>query len=313
MSRFLSRIDPLLQSGAVLLLMLFVNGCALCHQDSPDTISARLPGPNGKQKFTYQCTLGAHRGDSVSHLENTLAAISSARQNPKYNFIEFDVQYSADKRPVVFHDANLLRLFGHIASIKDTSYQELCRLSSNQIPTYEQAIESAGGKPVNVEIKSQGNPDEDRQLIDYIIADLKKRHIEEQTLISSISDEAIKYVKQRYPEMSTGQIFWVKASTYLPFDFLTKSLYKEIEDSKADYIMLHSVNELNLKDLIRLKPKDKTIVFWNFGDTMYLVHKDISDQLWTKSRQRLLFNPEHYSASVSPPSDLLRRRTMIPN
>ncbi len=47
--------------------------------------------------------------------------------------------------------------------------------------------------------------------------------------------------------------------------------------------MLHVVNLRNIEDLIRLKPKGKTIMFWTFDDTMYLVHKDVSDRLWGDS------------------------------
>jgi glycerophosphoryl diester phosphodiesterase len=167
--------------------------------------------------------------------------------------------------------------------VRETTYEELCRLSDDQIPTYEQAMALAVGKPLNIEIKSQGNPEDDEQLIDYIMADIRNRGIEGQTLISSISADAIKYVKKHYPQMPTGQIFWQKASTYLPFDFLTEGLYQEIEESKADYLMLHVSNQLNIKDLLRFKPENKTLVFWDFDDTMYLVHKDSTDRLWSDS------------------------------
>ncbi len=113
------------------------------------------------------------------------------------------------------------------------------------------------------------------------MADIRARDVEDHILISSISSHAIKYVKERYPQMPTGQIFWCKASTYLPFDFLTVGLYQEIDDSKADYLMLHVSNQRNIKDLLRLKPESKTLVFWDFDNTMYLVHKDPTDRLWS--------------------------------
>ncbi len=238
------------------------------------------PFDEKKTKLPYRTTVGAHRGDSVLFVENTPAAIRSALQNPKYAFIEFDVQYSSDKQVVVFHDSSLKRVFGHKVKVKETSFEELAELSDQQISTYEEIMELAEGKPINIEIKSQGVPADDEHLIDHVMDDLKRRDIIGHILISSISAEAIQYVKARYPDMPTGQIFWKKASTYLPFDFLTKQLYQEVQESKADYIMLHVDNLRNIKDLLEFKPADQTIVFWDFDDTMYVVHKDANDLMW---------------------------------
>jgi hypothetical protein len=47
--------------------------------------------------------------------------------------------------------------------------------------------------------------------------------------------------------------------------------------------MLHVANLRNIDDLLRFKPKGKTIMFWDFDDTIYIVHKDLSDRLWGDS------------------------------
>jgi len=49
-----------------------------------------------------------------------------------------------------------------------------------------------------------------------------------------------------------------------------KSLDLNIE-SGADYLMLHGINLRNYESLMRLKPADKTLVFWMFDDQMYVV------------------------------------------
>jgi len=300
MHTLLNRLCLQLQrSSWVFLLTIFVSGCATQqHINVPESVPPVDSRKITAQKVSYPITLGAHRGDSVIHVENTLAAIHSARQNPKYKFIEFDVQYSADKQAVVFHDSSLRRIFGKNAQVKETPYEELRRLSENQIPTYEETMALAVGKPLNIEIKSQGNQADDEQLIDYIMADLKERGITDQILISSISAEAIKYVKSRHPEMPTGQIFWVKASTYLPFDFLTEELYDEIHESQANYLMLHVANQRNINDLLRLKPEEKNIVFWDFDDTMFLVHKDPTDRLWSEPPEDPINEPIQRNANL---------------
>ena len=83
--------------------------------------------------------------------------------------------------------------------------------------------------------------------------------------------------------MPTGQVFWLTSSTYLHLDGLTKKLYADLSATQADYLMLHVANLRNIDDLLRFKPKGKTIVFWAFDDRMYIVHKDISDRLWGES------------------------------
>ena len=116
-----------------------------------------------------------------------------------------------------------------------------------------------------------------------IIADIRTHKRDNDVLISSISSEVIKYVNRNYPDIATGQIFWLTSSTFLHFEGLTKKLYEDIGATQADYLMLHVANLHNIEDLLKFKPKGKTVVFWDFDDTMYIVHKDMSDRLWGDS------------------------------
>ncbi len=286
-------------AGGLLAAGLFITGCtASRHRVELNTALNQ----NRTQLDGILCTTGAHRGDSERYLENSPQAISSARQNPRYAFIEFDVQVCADGTPVVIHDSSLLRLFGHLNSVQKCTAEELRDLSENNIAAYDDIMDLAEGKPLIIEVKSQGEPETDQRLIDYIVADVRRRAIADHILISSISAEAIRYVKTRYPEMATGQVFWLTASTYLPFDFLTEALYQHINESKADYIMLHTANRWNIRDLLRLKPEGKTLVFWNFGDTMFLVHKDPTDRLWSRcaAKKPADLISHHAAPAVSP-------------
>ncbi len=257
-------------------------GCALpAHTKRLDAIIAQeavYPG----MPYDYRCTAGAHRGASVTFRENTRAALEAADGDDRYAFIEFDVQYAGDGRIVVFHDKRLLRLFGSMKVIGDTDYAELARISQGEIAAYEQAIGSLK-KKLNIEIKSQGDLRQDERLVDEIVADIQARKRRKDLLISSISGEVIRYVNRTYPDIPTGQIFWLRSSTYLPFDGLTQKLYAEVAATGADYLMLHIANLHNIDALLKHKPLGKTIVFWDFDDTMYIVHKDFSDRLWGDS------------------------------
>ena len=280
-----------------------VTGCAMSpYMTSLDKILENEGRSNGIQ-YGYRCTAGAHRGASGEYRENTLAALKAADNNRKYAFIEFDVQYSADGKIVVYHDKRMLRLFGSMRAIGDATFAELDEITGGEIAAYDEVI-GILSKKLNIEIKSRGDSWEDERLADEIIADIRTSNCDSDVLISSISGDLIAYVKRKYPDIQTGQVFWLTSSTYLHFDGLTKSLYDAISATQADYLMLYMANLRNIDALLRLKPRGKTIVFWDFGDTMYVVHKDISDRLWGDSGIRTFFQSVRYSlASLFHRSD----------
>jgi glycerophosphoryl diester phosphodiesterase len=244
-------------------------------------------------RYGYRCTAGAHRGASEDHRENTMAALKAADNYSKYAFIEFDVQYSKDGRIVVYHDQRMLRLYGNLRSIGNTTFAELSKMTDGEIAAYDEII-GILNKKLNIEIKSQGDTQEDERLVDEIIADIQTRKRDKDVLISSISSDVIKYVNRNYPNIPTGQVLWLTSSTFLHFEGLTKKLYEDIDTTQADYLMLHVANLHNLDDLLKFKPKGKTIVFWDFDETMYIVHKDISDRLWGDSGIRTFYQFVRY-------------------
>ncbi|MBC8214643.1 MAG: hypothetical protein ISR90_06575 [Candidatus Marinimicrobia bacterium] len=231
----------------------------------------------------YQCSVGAHRGDSQKYTENTIEAIRSATNDNQFTFLEFDVQFTKDKKVVAYHDKTLFRLYGNLNKITSLTLLELKEITENNIALYNEIINIVCNKKVNIEIKSSGNKETDNNLVDFIINDIDLRKIRNNVMISSISTDVIKYVNNKYPNIKTGQIFWIGASTYIPFDFLTENLYDKVLETGADYIMLHVSNLHNIEDLMKLKPKNKTVVFWNLDNKMYLVHRDPSDVIWGNS------------------------------
>jgi glycerophosphoryl diester phosphodiesterase len=284
--------------STLILLAAMVTGCAMPpYVTSLDEILEQ-EGINNRVRYGYRCTAGAHRGASEEHRENTMAALKAADQNSKYAFIEFDVQYSKDKRIVVYHDKRMLRLYGNMRAIGNTTFAELSKITCGEIAAYDEVI-GILRKKLNIEIKSQGANQEDERLVDEIIADIQTRKRDNDVLISSISSDVIKYVNRNYPDIPTGQVFWLTSSTYLHFDGLTKKLYEDISATQADYLMLHVANLRNIDDLLKFKPKGKTIMFWDFDDTIYIVHKDISDRLWGDSGIRTFFQFVRYKL-VSP-------------
>lgn len=243
------------------------------------TVLAVVPEINAIEN--YPTIKGAHRGDSVLYVENTLDAIEKAVQKPEYEFIEFDIQYTKDKKIILFHDVGLFRMTGRSEHIGNLAYEDLQKITNFEIPQYHEAMNIIGkSKKIDIEIKSQGNFEDDKELIDFIIQDCIDRGILDKIMISSVSADVIKYSKSKYPHIKTGKIYWIHSSALIPLDISTENLYQDIEDMNADYIMLHGSNIHNIDRLIENKPKNVTLVFWYFSNEMYLVQKDKTDVMW---------------------------------
>lgn len=73
-------------------------------------------------------TFIAHRGYAAAYPENTLIALDAARKVGA-EYVEVDVQLSADHIPVLFHDRDLKRLCQELGAVHEYSYQELQQFS----------------------------------------------------------------------------------------------------------------------------------------------------------------------------------------
>jgi glycerophosphoryl diester phosphodiesterase len=69
-------------------------------------------------------TFIAHRGFTLHYPENTLVAVEAALKAGA-RFIEIDIQLTADRVPVLFHDPDLQRITGKTGCIHDISFNHL--------------------------------------------------------------------------------------------------------------------------------------------------------------------------------------------
>lgn len=98
---------------------------------------------------------GLHSGDSAVP-ENSLAAFRRARE-AGYG-VELDVQFSADRQIVVFHDDNLKRMCGLDRRVDELTYDELRQLrllgSDQYIPLLSEVLTELDGTPLLCEFKA---------------------------------------------------------------------------------------------------------------------------------------------------------------
>lgn len=102
----------------------------------------------------------AHRGISALFPENSIAAFDHCLNLPVYG-VEFDIR-EVDGQFVVFHDANLKRIFGVVQQLDELTKSELEKLlgqDGNPIPFLHHVLSifQHSQHVINVELKSVGN------------------------------------------------------------------------------------------------------------------------------------------------------------
>jgi glycerophosphoryl diester phosphodiesterase len=155
----------------------------------------------------------AHRGSKLRAPENTLAAIQLAIDE-QADYVEIDVQETADGEIILLHDKDLMRVAGVRRSIWDIRYDELGdidvgsrfdpRFASERIPTLAQAIALARGKAkLNIELKFNGH---DQKLAERVVDIVRREKFERDCVISSLDAAGLAEVERLAPELTTGLI-----------------------------------------------------------------------------------------------------------
>lgn len=155
----------------------------------------------------------AHRGSSLRAPENTLAAVELAIAEGA-DYIEIDVQETADGHVVMLHDKDFKRLAGDDRKIWETTLAELAdidvgshfdpKFSDQRVPLLADVINTARGKvKLNIELKYNGH---DEQLAARVVEIIRREKFERQCAISSLNQDALKEVRRLAPELKTGLI-----------------------------------------------------------------------------------------------------------
>lgn len=231
----------------------------------------------GIQSINAKVIKGAHRGASLDYEENTLDAFEKALNKSEYKFVEFDITYTLDKKIAVIHQNNILRLPKSGIVVSNTSLEEVRNAFEFYVPEYDEVMNLlTGKKPLDIEIKTTGNYELDKELTEFVIRDCRERGILNQIMISSISEEVIEYIEENYPEIETGQIHWVTLTSLIPWSGICSEVY----DTPADYVLLHGHNVHNFETLLECKPEDKGLMIWYFTDEVYIIQDKEDCYFW---------------------------------
>ena len=160
----------------------------------------------------------AHRGNAAEFPENSLPALRSALELGA-RFVEFDVQLSADRQPLLLHDSNLKRTAGLDRNALEMTARELTEIPVNEdqrfqgrykdvgIPTLGQAVSLIATYPTAtafVELKRASLRHFGQDLVVRKVCDALKP-IARQCVIISFDLAAVHHVRQ----VSSYRTGWV--------------------------------------------------------------------------------------------------------
>ena len=129
-----------------------------------DRLSESRLQPVPPADLLHDCRIVSHRGehDNRRVMENTMPAFEAASRAEVWG-LEFDIRWTRDLKPVVFHDSDLRRIFNDPLEIGQTDRHDLLK-AFPLIPTLEAVLERYGHRAhLMVELKAEHYPDPVRQ------------------------------------------------------------------------------------------------------------------------------------------------------
>jgi len=252
-------------------------GVGLSHREEADN----------DYRFGSGYSRGAHRGSILKYPENTFPAFKYAENQNFYDFIEFDVYRTTDKRYVIVHDPILLRYTGELKLVTRLTLKELKKRDMGKyfnrkfIGTRMLTLEELAGKlkdtdkALAIEIKDIGATKKDvKELLTRIksLPGLKNKRI----IYLSLNWKTTRYLKELsvkkaaflYPILSLSDLF---------SPLLASEIKHYIRKSSADMIFFYTSKLDKLQKIKALSKKDNfDFAFWNFHDVIYAYENGVS-------------------------------------
>lgn len=158
-----------------------------------------------------------------------MAAVKRAIEDGA-DWVEIDVQETADGEIVVFHDSDFMKLAGNKLRIRDATMADLKdidigswfnpRFKDERVPTLAQVLQACKGKAgVNIELKYYGH---DRDLEKRVIQNVEENDMASEVVIMSLKMDAVNKMKSLRPDWKVGLLMSVAAgdTSTLNVDFL---------------------------------------------------------------------------------------------
>ena len=159
--------------------------------------------------------ISAHRAGGALAPENSFAALRICIEAGA-DWVETDVQRTADNALVMLHDTDLFRIDGTTRRVQDLTLADIKALDlgaafnnkfpGERIPTLDEYIAAASNAiRFNIELKPHG-PDDVTPLAEMTVQAVQRAGIQSRTRICSQSYEGIRLCKQLEPSIEIGYI-----------------------------------------------------------------------------------------------------------
>jgi len=222
----------------------------------------------------------SHRGYSSKSPENTFASFDLSRQNG-FNHIEFDLQLTKDKIPIVIHDDSIDRTTNGIGLVNNFTYKELSALDAGSwfksegklfskeiIPRFDQMLQRYAEKAhLYIELKSS-----EFELIDIVSELLRERDILKFAsnnpwktpgiIIISFNKSLLEYSKNNLPLVRHGFLmfqpnqenieFATDIGCYAVFPYYRNITKEFIEECNEHNLFVASWGFSNIKQVIEV-------------------------------------------------------------
>jgi len=209
-------------------------------------------------QFEERAEIVAHRGASAVAPENTLAAVKQAIID-QADWVEIDVQETADGEVVVFHDSDFMKLANIDLKIWDATMGDLtqidigshfaARFKAERVPTLRQVLAACKGKiRVIIELKYYGH---DQQLEQRVAEIVEAGAMQAEIMLMSLKSDKVKKMKALRPEWQVG--------------LLTSAAIGNLSSADADFL---AVNQgLAKRQFVRsVHNKGKQVFVWTVND-----------------------------------------------
>ena len=171
----------------------------------------------------------AHRGAAGARPENTMASVEKALEDGA-NWVEIDVQETADGEVVVIHDSDFMKIGGDPTKIWDATMEDIERIdigswfdpayAGQRVPTLAEVLRAARGRAgVLIELKYYGH---DVKLEERVAGIVAAEEMENDVMAMSLKYGAVQKMKGIRPEWNVGLLASASAGRIwqLETDFL---------------------------------------------------------------------------------------------
>lgn len=199
-----------------------------------------------------------HRGAPSAAPENTMASFQQAIDDGA-DWIELDVQETADGKVVVIHDSDFMKLASNPLKIWDATMDDLAdidigswvdpKFSGERVPTLTDVLRLCKGKVgVIIELKYYGH---DEQLEQRVVDIVEAENMVDQIMIMSLKPEGVAKLKALRPSWRCGLLL----SVYVG----------KLKNIEADFLAVNS--RFATRNFVRRAHKlDKEVYVWTVND-----------------------------------------------